>query len=321
MAEEKLVLKPGVVLQFLSNFELSKEGANFQFTTLDLSGKNVDGVLPKTLGDEIKELYFINFNKNNISDAATLQSCKSCITLDLGINKIKNVAIFTNPENFMNLQYLDLCSNKLSEFPGLVLPQLEFLDVSNNKLEKVNETWLGHENLKVLKCTNNKFKSMAAFKNMPKLEELYLYDNSISSLVGLEGVPALKKLHLRKNKIDKMEEEGLPELPALEYINIRTNRLSKMEDLFRLFQTYVTLNDVNIINCPLELEYSSMNILIAEVLGENPGLNRFCKETITDRHKFEAHYLAKYKWEKAEKERKRKEAEDAAKELEEDQDA
>ena len=50
---------------------------------------------------------------------------------------------------------------------------------------------------------------------MPKLEELYLSNNNISSLIGLEGVPELKKLHLRHNKIEKIEEEGLPELPAL----------------------------------------------------------------------------------------------------------
>jgi Leucine-rich repeat (LRR) protein len=60
---------------------------------------------------------------------------------------------------------------------------------------------------------------------MPRLEELYVQNNSVSSLVGLEGVPALKKLHLRHNKIEKIEEEGLPELPALEFLNLRTNKI------------------------------------------------------------------------------------------------
>jgi hypothetical protein len=78
------------------------------------------------------------------------------------------------------------------------------------------------------------------------------------------------------------------------------------------------LKDINILNCPLELEYSSMNILIADVLAKNPMMGRFCKVVITDKHKLEAVYLAKYKWTKAEEERKRIEDEERKKaELEE----
>lgn len=152
---------------------------------------------------------------------------------------------------------------------------------------------------------------------MPKLEELYLYNNSISSLVGIENVPALKKLNLRHNKIGKIEEEGLPELPALEYLNLRNNSLTSMEDMTRLFQ-YTTLKDINILNCPLEMEYSSMEILIADILAKYPSIERFCKVGITDKHKLEAVFLAKYKWTKAEEERKRLEEEERKKaELEE----
>jgi Leucine-rich repeat (LRR) protein len=53
--------------------------------------------------------------------------------------------------------------------------------------------------------------------------------------VGIENVPSLKKLHLRHNKIEKIEEEGLPDLPALEYLNLRTNKIGTMDDLSRLF--------------------------------------------------------------------------------------
>lgn len=56
---------------------------------------------------------------------------------------------------------------------------------------------------------------MAPFKNMPKLEELYASNNMISTLIGGEGLVSLKKLHLRHNKIDKIEEEGVPEFPSL----------------------------------------------------------------------------------------------------------
>lgn len=205
----------------------------------------------------------------------------------------------------LNLKYLDLSSNKFGEFPAIKCPKLEYLDVSDNKLEKVNEGWTGHANLKILIARENKFKTFAAFKNMPKLEELYLGNNSISSLSGYDGLTALKKLHLRRNKIEKIEEEGVPELPALEYLNLRSNKVKdspsiNFEHMVRLFGYFPTLKDLNVINCQVELGYSSMNILIAEVLEKNPKIARFCKVEITDAHRLEAVYLAKYKWTKAE---------------------
>jgi Leucine-rich repeat (LRR) protein len=69
--------------------------------------------------------------------------------------------------------------------------------------------------MKILKSIDNKFKNLAPFKNMPKLEELYASNNMIATLTGGEGLVSLKKLHLRHNKIDKIEEEGVPEFPSL----------------------------------------------------------------------------------------------------------
>jgi len=48
-----------------------------------------------------------------------------------------------------------------------------------------------------------------------------------------------------------------------------------------------------------------MNVFIAEVLTKNtslnkPGLKRFCKIAINDKHKLESVYLMKYKWSKEE---------------------
>lgn len=177
----------------------------------------------------------------------------------------------------------------------------------------MNEAWQGHPNIKVLKSAENKFKSLAPFKNMPKLEELYVQNNSISSLIGIDGVPNLKKLNIRHNKIEKIEEEGLPELPELEYLNLRTNKLAELEDINRIFATYTNLKDLNVLNCPLELEFSSMNIFIATVLIKNPTVVRFSKVTINDKLKLEAVFLGQYKWTKEEEERKRIEDEEKRK--------
>ena len=265
--------------------------------------------------EEAKEVYIINLALNNIADPSALKELQMLQHIDLSKNKVKNVTIFTQDEVLVNLKYLDISSNKFSEFPALKCPKLEYLDISDNKLEKVNEGWQGHPSLKILKSKENKFKTFAPFKNMPKLEELYLASNNLSSLTGYEGLPALKKLHLRRNKIEKIEEEGVPELPALEYLNLRSNKVMNFEHMVRLFGYFPTLKDLNVINCQVELGYSSMNIFVAEALEKNPKINRFCKVDITDAHRLEAVYLAKYKWNMAEEARiaaEKKAAEDAA---------
>ena len=89
-------------------------------------------------------------------------------------NKIKNISIFTNEVNFQSLKWLDISNNKYTELVGIKAPKLEYLDISYNRLEKVNESWNGHPNIKIMKSVDNKFKNLAPFKDMPKLEELYV---------------------------------------------------------------------------------------------------------------------------------------------------
>ena len=131
---------------------------------------------------------------------------------------------------------------------------------------------------------------------------------------------------MRGNKIEQIGtgEEGaeLPELPSLEYLNLRSNKLEKMEDAFKLF-AYANLEDLNLINNPCELSFSSMNIMIGRMLikgqtGEtkHTKLKRFCKVKITDVHRLESVFLAQYEWEKAEAKRKADEEEAARLEAE-----
>lgn len=88
--------------------------------------------------------------------------------------------------------------------PAFKVPKLEYLDISYNKLEKINDGWTGHANIRIFKTIDNKFKSLSQFKAMPALKELYMANNSVTVLGGWEGMPALKKLHLRRNKIEKV---------------------------------------------------------------------------------------------------------------------
>lgn len=151
---------------------------------------------------------------------------------------------------FPNLKWLDVSKNKITEMPAFKLPKLEYLDIGYNKLEKVNDGWAGHANIRILKTIDNKFKSLAQFKAMPKLEELYAAQNAFTTLAGWEGMTMLKRLHLRRNKIEKIDEELLPS-ETLEYINLRANKIANMEQLERLFKNPL-LKDISVLNNPVE---------------------------------------------------------------------
>ena len=64
MADEKLVLKPGVVAPFLSSLAMSDDGESFLLTELDMSEKNIEQ-LNKAI-DEGKEVWTCNLSGNNI---------------------------------------------------------------------------------------------------------------------------------------------------------------------------------------------------------------------------------------------------------------
>lgn len=172
------MLKPGVVAPFLSGIAMSDDGENFLFTELDMHEKHIEQ-LNKTI-DEAKECLTCNLSNNNIKDPSALQTMTNVIHLDLRGNKINNLTIFTNEELLLNLKWLDVSGNAFKEFPAFKVPKLEYLDVSSNKLEKINEGWQGHPQLKIFKCGDNKFKNMALFKGLPKLQELYAGQNAIT---------------------------------------------------------------------------------------------------------------------------------------------
>jgi len=170
------------------------------------------------------------------------------------------------------------------------LPKLEYLDISKNTtMEKCSEGWTGHPNVRKVRSLETKFKTLAAFKNCPKLEELYMAKNQLTAFAGWESLPALKILHLRGNKIEKVEDE-LPELPALEYLNLRNNRVPSLEVMCKLFQ-FPTLTDINVIKNPVNENASSFNVLLADVLIKKPALKRFCKVKVEESSRMESVFL------------------------------
>ena len=70
-----------------------------------------------------------------------------------------------------------------------------------------------------------------------------------------------------------------------------------MDNLKHVFK-FETLRDLNITGTNLEEKASSFNFLLAEVLILFPALEKWCDREITDQHRYEGLYVAKYRWEK-----------------------
>ena len=305
---DKTVLRAEIIGKYLTDFVYSEDWQGMQYIKLEVPGKKIEGLDKALL--EFKHLKYINLENNNISDASLLQPFESLIYLNLSKNKIKNLNAFTSEEGFANLKKLELADNNIGELVPITAPKLEYLDLSNNNLSKY-ETWAGHATLKVFKAVKTSVKTLNILKEMPALEEAYLAETGINAFNGYENLPSLRILHLRGTKINKIEEE-LPELPAIEVINLRGTSFHNLDNLKNIFQ-FTTLKDLNILHTHLEDNASSFNMLLAEILNIYHGLERYCKVTITDQHKYEALYLAEYRWKKSEEERKRKEEEERLK--------
>lgn len=95
MAEEieKLVLKPGTVTPYLSNFQQSQDHESFYFTDLILSNRRVES-LAKTM-EEVKEVRKCDLSINNVIDVSSLKDMQQLQYLNLAKNKIKALTLFT----------------------------------------------------------------------------------------------------------------------------------------------------------------------------------------------------------------------------------
>lgn len=188
--------------------------------------------------NEINFIWRLNLTNNNIVDISVLGNFKSLVSLYIAGNKIKNLNIFADEENFPVLWRLEIGSNKIAELPAIKCPKLEYFDVSDNKIDK-HEAWTGHPNLRTIKFTENKLKSLAAFANLPSLEVLDVASNNITVFGGFNDLSKLKHLNLENNKIDKIEEE-IPDLASIEEINLSGNKIITLENLKFIFK-YETL--------------------------------------------------------------------------------
>lgn len=258
---DKIVLKSDVIAKHLTQFVFSDDFQGMQYVRLEMPSAKLESL--NTALNEVKHLRYINFMDNKLTDVILLKDFTELVYLNLNSNKLKNLQAFATEDGFPKLKKLELADNSISELSPITCPKLEYLDISNMKIDKY-ETWVGNPTIKYFHAVDNKFKSLSVIKDMPALEECYLTSNQITTFSGYENVGNLKVLDLAKQKIDKIEEE-LPEMASIERIDFSENKFNTLDNLKNIFQ-FPSLKNLNILGTPLEVNATSFNMLLAELM-------------------------------------------------------
>lgn len=149
--------------------------------------------------------------------------------------------------NYVNLKYLDLSHNDLTDFQGVsMLPRLQSLNVQYNKINSLK----GGERLaylSIIQADNNHIASLETLKH-PTLKAITLKNNRIESLQGLEVKKSnLQVLDVSHNRVNSLE--GIHQLNNLCILNARGNALKDLPegvgDLKQLKQLDVRENQIN----------------------------------------------------------------------------
>lgn len=131
-----------------------------------------------------------------------LYICKNLTCLDLGGN---NITTMKNIENITSLKHLILSHNQIEEISGLDKIRLEFLDLRNNKIKKINGL-IFQGKLISIHLENNKIRHIENIKFLDSLHELFIYNNPIKRLDENLYIPKLKKVFITFKNLKNLKE-------------------------------------------------------------------------------------------------------------------
>ncbi|KAF4127464.1 Leucine-rich repeat [Phytophthora infestans] len=143
----------------------------------------------------------------------------------------------SNPER-LNLDRRNLPVIPLLEENLLGLPNLIFLDLYNNRIEKLENLHLV-PNLQVLMMGKNRLRTIENLDCLKKLDVLDLHSNKIEQMQNLNELKELRVLNLGGNMISAVE--NIDKLMLLTELNLRRNRIRRigaigtLPSLLRLF--------------------------------------------------------------------------------------
>ncbi|KAJ0691491.1 putative leucine-rich repeat-containing, plant-type, leucine-rich repeat domain superfamily [Helianthus annuus] len=162
--------------------------------TLDLSNNKLEGEIPRSFFELGKlSVLLLSSNKliGTIKTTDFQDRLSNLTTLDLSFNNFSvitsdNISLVSHLPKFSSLN-LDSC--KLHKFPNLRnQTSLQYLDLSNNNIERKIPNWLwevGNRSLSYLNLSHNLLTGLEEPYNFPSLNVLDLHSNHLSGVIPI----------------------------------------------------------------------------------------------------------------------------------------
>lgn len=262
---------------------------NINLKLLELGGNKINKITGLEKLTQLESLYLYTNEIESIGGLETLQNLKFLYSAG---NKIKNLE---GLKNLKNLQEVYLFNNSISKMAKLVgLPKLMKLNLNSNLIEEIESQNL--PNLNWLSLDRNKLEKIKGLENLHALQYLHLENNQILKIEGLNTLTKLILLHLENNQITNIE--GLSTLENLQELDLQRNYIERVENLGNLFSlTKLNLSENKIQSSNGILGLNKLNNLKEVNFKLNPfihdpWLNQEILESIgNDKEKFFAYLM------------------------------
>ncbi|KAL5738657.1 hypothetical protein ACOSP7_031418 [Xanthoceras sorbifolium] len=234
-----------------NNDILSSLHALSSLTKIYLDGNRLKGTV--VLQDLPYHLQNLKMANNEIDKIVFPEGLDNLESLDLSGNKLNN-SILSSVTALTSLRKLSLSDNGLEGIIDVAdldpLSNLEFLDMSHNKIDKFVVP-KGLDKLEYLDLSGNKLNNsiLSSVAALTSLRELYLGDNGLEGIVNvaeLYSLSNLETLDMSDNKIDKFVfpkgNKGLRNLSSLSLTNVSINDGSSLLQSLGSFPSLKTLD-------------------------------------------------------------------------------
>eukprot|EP00096_Caligus_rogercresseyi_P014670 TRINITY_DN7187_c0_g1_i1.p1 TRINITY_DN7187_c0_g1~~TRINITY_DN7187_c0_g1_i1.p1 ORF type:complete len:1170 (+),score=295.93 TRINITY_DN7187_c0_g1_i1:127-3636(+) len=180
---------------------------------LSLSQNRLASVSPELFNPSLKSL---NLSDNKLRSDLSFRRLPLLSVLDISKNEISNLHPSMLGNSVPQLQYLDISDNRLSRISLRRLNRLETVRLQGNLLERLDPEMFDRNMnyLRVLDLSANEIESIhpEAFVHCSALEEVSLEGNKLTYFPSdaIAKIPTLKSLNLGHNRIIKLSNGTFP---------------------------------------------------------------------------------------------------------------
>ncbi|GBP47928.1 Chaoptin [Eumeta japonica] len=254
--------------------------------------RNVIRELPPAAFDHFKSLNHLDLSGNllNSISADVFTGLEQTLEfLSLSQNRILG---FTGQQiQFLNLWFLDISDNQLTEIPANafeLLPNLSHLNMSRNHHITVlpKDIFQHNQALLVIDLSHAGLKTIAVnqFLRNPNLEQIYLANNLIQEIseATFKNLKNLTHLDLSYNNIANIKTPAFVNIMSIQYLSLKGNQLNAFKGEF--FNTGTSLEVLDLSDNQISYLFPSsfkIHPRLREIILTNNKFNFFPSELIS----------------------------------------